>query len=122
MRGLVEYYRRIGLRMYRIRYLLMALVIAFSLLVAHLVLSELDTSERYLLLAMVFTAWLVLCLSFAYYFAGLKPELRPDAGCFERFTHSIHRAFSCFLALLFTVMSLLLLYFTATAIRVATSA
>lgn len=119
MRGLVEYYRKIGLRMYRVRYMLMALVILSIAAVAWIIFS--GSGERYLLPAMVFTTWLVLCLSFAYYFAGLKTQLHSDAGWLERLAYSIHRAFSYFLALLFTVVSLLLLYFTSTAIRVATS-
>lgn len=119
---MIEYYRRIGLRMYRIRYLLMVLIVAFALVVANLIFGDSVRSERFLLPAMVLTTWLVLCLSFAYYFAGLKPGPDPGAGWYERFTYSIHRAFSYLLAVLFTIASLLLLYFTATAARVAMSA
>lgn len=119
---MIEYYRKIGLRMYRVRYLLIALILVFSLVIADLIFGDSARSERFLLPAMVLTTWLVLCLSFAYYFAGLKPEPDTDAGWFERLAHSIHRAFSYFLALLFTIMSVLLLYFTATAVRVALGA
>lgn len=105
--------------MYRIRYLLMVLLAAFGLASITLLFAEPATSERFLLPSLVLSAWCVLCLTLAYFFAGMKADAGPDAGFFQRISHSIHRAFSYLLALLFTLASLLLLYFSTTAIRVA---
>lgn len=118
---MIEYYQNVGLRMYRVRYFLILLIVAFSVVTLSLIFVDQDISGRFLLPAMVLTTWLILSLSFAYYFAGLNLDIQQDAGWLERIGYSIRKAVSYFLALLFTCLSLALLYFTTTAIRVAMS-
>lgn len=118
--GPLYYYRKVGRCLLRVRYLLAGLLVVFALLSVNLLFAGPATSERFLLPALVLTTWFVLSLSFAYYFANIDLSLHPGTGGLARLGHWFRKAFTYLLAASFTIASLLLLYFSLTAIRVAT--
>lgn len=112
----IKFYHCLGKGLYGCRLLIILLVVLGISSSIFLVFSTSELSERYLLLTLLFTTWLILLLSLAYFRADdLVLEQEPTSWI-KKISHSLRMAFGILLAAAFTILGLILLWISISTI------
>jgi len=115
-RSALKFYNSLGKGLYRCRLFISLLVFLGAVFSVFLVFSSSELSAKYLLLALLFTTWLILLLSLAYFRADDLVQEQPHANWIAQLSHALRMAFGILLISAFTLVGLALLWMSISAI------
>ena len=108
---MIEFYHRIGKSVFPFRLVFWALLLVSTIRAGMIIFSNDPTYDEQLLMLLVFSVWFVLVLSVCYFFRQIAVRPEGKVGLLKRLSISIKRAFSFLIAILFSVHSVLVMFF-----------
>lgn len=115
-RSAIKFYHSLGKLLYVGRLFIMLLIILGGAFSIFLIFSSSELSGKYLLLAILFTTWLILLLSLAYFRADDLLLDQKKMSWLKKISHSIRWVFAIVLIAAFNLLGLALLWMSISAI------
>ncbi len=112
----VKFYHYLGIYLYQIRYLCVLLMLIGISVSIWLVFSSPQVSEKYLQPSLLINTWLLLTVSLAYFRADVFFIDRSQLGLFKKLFSAIRIAFASLLIISFSLLCIILLWMSVSAL------